>query len=71
MGPGRLNMDYFHQWAAQLPLEELLAITSSTAQFGPRNGANGLREAAIHSLDRPASFSLDWNGLKFVFGSDT
>ncbi len=26
---------------------------------------------AIHSLDGPVSFSLEWNGLKFVFGSDT
>ncbi len=26
---------------------------------------------AIHSLDGPVSFSLEWNDLKFVFGSDT
>lgn len=26
---------------------------------------------AIHSLDGPVSFSLEWNGLKFVFGGDT
>ena len=26
---------------------------------------------AIHSLDGPVSFSLEWNGLKFVFGSDS
>jgi ribonuclease Z len=26
---------------------------------------------AIHSLDGPVSFSLEWKGLKFVFGSDT
>jgi ribonuclease Z len=26
---------------------------------------------AIHSLDGPVSFSLEWNGLKFVFSSDT
>jgi len=26
---------------------------------------------AIHSLDGPVSFSLEWNGLKFVYGSDT
>ena len=26
---------------------------------------------AIHSIDGPVSFSLEWNGLKFVFGSDT
>jgi ribonuclease Z len=26
---------------------------------------------AIHALDGPVSFILEWNGLKFVFGSDT
>ncbi len=26
---------------------------------------------AIHSLDGPVSFSLEWKGLKFVFGSDS
>ncbi len=26
---------------------------------------------AIHSLDGPVSFSLEWKGLKFVYGSDT
>ncbi|MGI9243996.1 MAG: guanitoxin biosynthesis MBL fold metallo-hydrolase GntH [Verrucomicrobiales bacterium] len=26
---------------------------------------------AIHALDGPVSFVLEWNGLKFVFGSDT
>jgi len=26
---------------------------------------------AIHSLDGPVSFTLEWNGLKFVFGGDT
>jgi ribonuclease Z len=26
---------------------------------------------AIHAIDGPVSFSLEWNGLKFVFGGDT
>ena len=26
---------------------------------------------AIHALDGPVSYSLEWKGLKFVFGSDT
>jgi len=26
---------------------------------------------AVHSIDGSVSFSLEWNGLKFVFGSDT
>jgi len=36
--------------------------------------ANGVKIRsfpAIHSLDGPVSFSLEWNGLKFVFGSDS
>ena len=35
------------------------------------NGVTIRSWPAIHSLDGPVSFSLDWNGLKFVFGSDT
>jgi ribonuclease Z len=26
---------------------------------------------AIHGLDGPVSYSLEWNGLKFIYGSDT
>lgn len=26
---------------------------------------------AIHAIDGPVSFSLEWNGLKFVYGSDS
>ena len=35
------------------------------------NGVTIRSWPAIHSLDGPVSFSLEWNGLKFVFGSDT
>jgi ribonuclease Z len=35
------------------------------------NGVKIRSFPAIHSLDGPVSFSLEWNGLKFVFGSDT
>jgi ribonuclease Z len=35
------------------------------------NGVTIRSWPAIHSLDGPVSFSLNWNGLKFVFGSDT
>jgi ribonuclease Z len=35
------------------------------------NGVKVRSFPAIHSLDGPVSFSLEWNGLKFVFGSDT
>jgi ribonuclease Z len=35
------------------------------------NGVTIRSFPAIHSLDGPVSFSLEWNGLKFVYGSDT
>ena len=35
------------------------------------NGVTVRSFPAIHSLDGPVSFSLEWNGLKFVFGSDS
>jgi len=35
------------------------------------NGVTVRSFPAIHSLDGPVSFSLEWNDLKFVFGSDT
>jgi ribonuclease Z len=35
------------------------------------NGVTIRSFPAIHSLDGPVSFSLEWTGLKFVYGSDT
>jgi ribonuclease Z len=35
------------------------------------NGVTVRSFPAIHSLDGPVSFSLEWKGLKFVFGSDS
>jgi ribonuclease Z len=35
------------------------------------NGVTIRSFPAIHSIDGPVSFSLEWNGLKFVFGSDS
>jgi len=35
------------------------------------NGVTVRSIPAIHSLDGPVSFILEWNGLKFVFGGDT
>jgi ribonuclease Z len=35
------------------------------------NGVTIRSWPAIHSLDGPVSYSLEWNGLKFVFGGDT
>lgn len=35
------------------------------------NGVTVRSFPAIHGIDGSVSFSLEWNGLKFVFGSDT
>ena len=35
------------------------------------NGVTIRTIPAIHSLDGPVSYILEWNGLKFVFGADT
>lgn len=35
------------------------------------NGVTIRSFPAIHSLDGPVSYTLEWNDLKFVFGSDT
>jgi ribonuclease Z len=35
------------------------------------NGVTIRSFPAIHAIDGPVSFSLEWNDLKFVFGSDT
>src|SRR5210317_1656254 len=35
------------------------------------NGVTIRSWPAIHSLDGPVSFSLEWNGFKFIFGSDS
>ena len=35
------------------------------------NGVTIRSFPAIHAIDGPVSFSLEWNGLKFVYGSDS
>jgi len=35
------------------------------------NGVTIRSYPAIHALDGPVSFTLEWNGFKFVFGGDT
>jgi ribonuclease Z len=35
------------------------------------NGVTIRSWPAIHAIDGPVSFSLEWNGLKFVYGGDT
>jgi ribonuclease Z len=36
-----------------------------------KNGVTIRSFPAIHAIDGSVSYSLDWNGLKFIFGSDT
>ena len=36
-----------------------------------QNGVTIRSWPAIHSLDGPVSYGLEWNGLKYVFGGDT
>lgn len=45
--------------------------TGENAVIYENNGVTIRSWPAIHSLDGPVSFSLEWNDLKFVFGSDT
>ncbi len=45
--------------------------TAENAVIYENNGVTIRSFPAIHALDGPVSFSLEWNGLKFVFGSDT
>jgi ribonuclease Z len=35
------------------------------------NGVRIMAWPAIHAIDGPVSYSLEWNGLKFVYSSDT
>jgi len=45
--------------------------TAENAVIYEDNGVKIRSFPAIHSLDGPVSFSLEWKGLKFVFGSDS
>ena len=45
--------------------------TAKNAVIYEDNGVTIRSFPAIHALDGPVSFSLEWNDLKFVFGSDT
>jgi ribonuclease Z len=45
--------------------------TAENAVIYEDNGVTIRSFPAIHSLDGPVSFSLEWKDLKFVFGSDT
>ena len=44
---------------------------AENAAIYEENGVTIRSFPAIHAIDGPVSFSLEWNDLKFVFGSDT
>jgi ribonuclease Z len=45
--------------------------TAENAVIYESNGVKVRSFPAIHAIDGPVSFSLEWKGLKFVFGSDS
>jgi len=44
---------------------------SKTQVIYDKNGVKITSFPAVHVIDGPVSFSLEWNGLKFVYSSDT
>jgi ribonuclease Z len=45
--------------------------TAENAVVYEENGVTIRSWPAIHAVDGPVSYSLEWNGLKFVYGGDT
>jgi ribonuclease Z len=58
--PGSLNGHIRH-----------FALPVIQQRFEQENGVTIRSWPAIHSLDGSVSYSLQWNGLKYVFGGDT
>jgi ribonuclease Z len=65
---GRVGLVDFRGYSIEVTEFDYKAIN---AVIYEDNGVTIRSFPAIHSLDGPVSFSLDWNDLKFVFGSDT
>ena len=76
------KMEEMYTWdlAGRAGLVDMRGYTTDVTEFDYKgvnqvvyedNGVTIRSFPAIHSLDGPVSFSLEWNGLKFVFGSDT
>jgi len=55
---------------AQIVVHEF-DYTQKNAVVYDKNGVTIRSWPAIHSLDGSVSYSLEWNGLKYVFGGDT
>jgi ribonuclease Z len=65
---GRVGIVDFRGYA--LDVAEL-DYKAENAVIYKKNGVTIRSFPAIHALDGPVSFSLEWNGLKFVYGGDT
>ncbi|NNJ97934.1 MAG: MBL fold metallo-hydrolase [Gammaproteobacteria bacterium] len=65
---GRVGMVDFRGYSIEV---NEFDYTAENAVIYEDNGVKIRSFPAIHSLDGPVSFSLEWKGLKFVFGSDT
>lgn len=65
---GRVGMVDFRGY--ELEVHEF-DYKAENAVIFEENGVTVRSFPAIHSIDGPVSFALEWNGLKFVFGSDT
>jgi len=76
------KMEEMYTWdlAGRAGLVDMRGYTTDVTEFDYKgvnqivyqeNGVTIRSWPAIHSIDGSVSFSLEWNGLKFVFGSDT
>jgi ribonuclease Z len=65
---GRVGMVDFRGYSVEVNEFDYKA---ENAVIYEENGVTIRSFPAIHALDGPVSFSLEWKGLKFVFGSDS
>jgi ribonuclease Z len=65
---GRLGMTDTRGLAVEVEEFDYTGINQIVYQA---NGVTIRSWPAVHAIDGPVSYSLEWNGLKFVFSSDT
>ena len=76
------KMEEMYTWdvAGRLGMTDTRGLTVEVHEFDYKgvnqvvyeeNGVTIRSWPAIHAIDGPVSYSLEWNGLKFVFSSDT
>jgi len=65
---GRVGMVDFRGYSIEVNEFDYKA---ENAVIYENNGVTIRSFPAIHSIDGPVSFGLEWKGLKFIFGSDT